>query len=167
MKKRGIVIGMVVVVLVMMVSPFVLSKTHLFRVTPMDTDGKVFGDQYYESIELLNNELKTHIYVYGDDIVFDTDVKYTKLDDLSQFNISEDDDYTILIVNDDKTDYNIGDDQWTQINNLLEKNRTFFFYYYGVRSQKNLISNGIFDDNTFMTGDLCTGRVLKKGKRWI
>ncbi len=161
MKKRtGIIFGIIIIVIIFFsfgYRRYMISKEH---------DGKVFGDEYYESIELLNDELKTHMYLYGDDIVFDTDVEYTKLKDLSQLVVSKEDDYTILIVNDDKTNYNIGDEQWLQIKNLLENNSHFFFYYYGTRSQKSLISNGIFDNNTFLDGDLCTGRVLKNGESW-
>lgn len=161
-KNKSILIGIVIVILGV-ISVITYSQGKIGRTN----DGKVFGDQYYESIELLNDELKTHIYLYGDNIVFDTDVECTKLNDLSQLVISKEDDYTILIVNDEKTDYNIEDEQWAKINNLLLENKNFFFYYYGTRSQKSLISNEIFDDNTFLDGDLCTGRVLKNGESWI
>ena len=118
--------SIIAIIAVVMIGMIFLKKMGFFRVMPSDTDGKVFGDEYYESIDLLNNKLKTNIYVYGDDIVFDTDVNYEKIDDLSEFKMSKTDDYDILIINDEKTDLHISDKQWEKVKSLLDENDNFF-----------------------------------------
>lgn len=157
--------SIIAIIAVVMIGMIFLKKMGFFRVMPSDTDGKVFGDEYYESIDLLNNKLKTNIYVYGDDIVFDTDVNYEKIDDLSEFKMSKTDDYDILIINDEKTDLHISDKQWEKVKSLLDENDNFFFYYFGKRSNQKLAEYKIADD--FQDDDICTGVVMNNGSRCI
>ena len=70
-----------------------------------------------------------------------------------------------MIINDDKTDFHISDEQWGKVKNLLDENDNFFFYYFGKRSNQKIIDNNIVDD--FQDDDMCTGIVMNNGTRCI
>lgn len=168
MKKKIIIIIACIVVVLAAIGLLISYKLHgsIFLHTK-DYQGKVFGDSYYDSIDILNNKLNTKMFLFGDDIVFDKDVVISKIDTIDKFTLPKQSDYVILIVNESKKDLGITTEMWKNIKELLDKNLNFFFYYYGTRNSQKLIDCGIFDINTFQEGDLCEGSVVDNGSRII
>lgn len=111
----------------------------------------------------LNKAVDFKAVLYGEDIAFPDDFKYTKVDDLSDDSIFLDADYVYLLISDfdGKTDFSRED--FLRLIEYADKHPNFNFYYLGT-DKLDMIKNNLEDCN-LCDEDMSFGYMIYEGLR--
>lgn len=127
------------------------------------------GNSTKRDVHILSKLFPTKILIYGDKIDFEENYEVSIMDEkLDVEYISEISEETIefpdgckyvaIIINDIAKSAFMTDEQWMLIENKIQKDRRYHWFYIGDDDVEQLISLDIIDDSAYMPGDMAVGK---------
>ena len=154
MKKIVLIVVSIIVLLILVEAAYLAWNA----LTPPDDEPPC-----QDEIAYLNNDVDLEVMLYGDDIVFPPDFRYTKVDSIGEDVISVDSDFFYLIINDFDGKLSISKDQLVFLTEYAQKHPNFNFYYLGT--DKLDIIHEIFPDCIFNEQDMSFGYATVEGDK--
>lgn len=111
-----------------------------------NTSGSVIESLYDNEIKVLNDSYPSDIIVYGEDVGFDSKLKFRTITEITESNLTSDSKYkyTFFVINDREGKLNISDEEFTLCKKMCDgKNMNFF--YIGEQYLSHLKNFGFYD----------------------
>lgn len=101
--------------------------------------------QYEDEINVLNVNFPSDIIVYGEEVGFDSKLKYREITDITEENLTSDSKYkyTFLVINDREGKLDITEEDLALCKKMCEK-KDMNFFYIGEKQLENLKTAGFY-----------------------
>lgn len=105
------------------------------------------------------------LFICGDDIVFDENVSYEKVDTMEEDKLVGEDSYVYLVINDLKGNVSFNETDVKRLKTLADQNEFFQFLYLGTEKLKLFTESGLFQYYAMQEGEMSFGYIRTDEKR--